>query len=255
MSSTTILSVEGVGKTFGGFRALNDVTVKIREKSIHALIGPNGAGKSTLINVISGRLTPTCGHVIFRGESIGGRPAHETARRGVARSFQITSIFGSASVFENVQIALLAQNGLCTRMFSESRSLLRDEAFSFLESVKLTEQANRVAGELAAGDRKRLEFAIALAGNPRVMLLDEPTAGMSPAERTIIANIIRSINQERGVAVFFTEHDIDMVFSIADRVTVLHQGTCIADDTPVAVRMDRRVQEVYLGEEEDADLY
>jgi len=195
------------------------------------------------------------GKVIFRGESIDGRPAHDTARRGIARSFQITSIFGSFSVLENVQTALLAQKGLCTRMFSDAHSLLRSDAHSLLESVKLADQAHRVAGELAAGDRKRLEFAIAMAGSPQLMLLDEPTAGMSPDERTIIANIIRSINQERGVAVFFTEHDIDMVFSIADRITVLHQGTCIADDTPVAVRADRRVQEVYLGEEEDAELH
>ena len=255
MSSTAILSVEGVGKTFAGFRALSDVNLQVKENSIHALIGPNGAGKSTLLNVISGHIAPTTGQVLYRGKPISGRPPHDTARQGVARSFQITSIFGGFSVFENVQTALLAQHGLCTRMFQRAAPMLREEALSLLAMVRLDDQADRVAGELAAGDRKRLEFAIALAGQPKVMLLDEPTAGMSPDERIIVMNIIRSINKDRGVAVLFTEHDIDMVFAIADRITVLHQGSCLADGTPAAVRADRRVQEVYLGEDEDAAVH
>lgn len=255
MSSTAILSIEGVGKTFAGFRALSDVNLRVQENSVHALIGPNGAGKSTLLNVVSGHIAPTTGQVLYRGKPISGRQPHDTARQGVARSFQITSIFSGFSVFENVQTALLAQQGLCTRMFQRAEPMLREDALSLLEMVRLDDQADRVAGELAAGDRKRLEFAIALAGQPKVMLLDEPTAGMSPDERIIIMNIIRSINQERGVAVLFTEHDIDMVFAIADRITVLHQGSCLADGTPAAVRADRRVQEVYLGEDEDAAVH
>lgn len=254
--SDAILSIEGIGKSFSGFHALSRVNLQLRDRSVHALIGPNGAGKSTLLNVVSGHLAPTAGQVLFRGSPICGRPPHETARRGIARSFQITSIFPGFTVFENVQMALLAQQGLCSRMFRSAASMERDEAQSLLHLVRLDGQAERTAGELAAGDRKRLEFAIAMAGKPAVMLLDEPTAGMSPDERAVVINLIRRINVERGVAVLFTEHDIDMVFAIADRITVLHQGSCIADGAPQSVRADRRVQEVYLGEgNEDAALH
>jgi branched-chain amino acid transport system ATP-binding protein len=250
---SAILSIEGIGKNFGGFHALSQVDLQVADRSVHALIGPNGAGKSTLLNVVSGHLAPSAGQVLFRGRPICGRPPHETARRGVARSFQITSIFGGFTVFENVQMALLAQHGLCTRMFRSAAPMKRDEAYALLQLVRLDGQAERIAGQLAAGDRKRLEFAIAMAGTPAVMLLDEPTAGMSPDERAIVIGLIRQINQERGVAVLFTEHDIEMVFAIADRITVLHQGSCIADGAPEDVRADRRVQEVYLGEDQEGD--
>ncbi|MDB6001490.1 MAG: transporter related [Rhizobacter sp.] len=253
--SNAILSINGIAKTFGGFRALSDVNLKVAENSIHALIGPNGAGKSTLLNVVSGQMAPTAGQVTFRGEPVCGRPPHETARRGMARSFQITSIFSGFTVFQNVQMALLAQRGLCNNLFSRAEPMMRDDARSLLQLVRLNDQAQRIAGELAAGDRKRLEFAIAMAGEPKLMLLDEPTAGMSPDERAIVVSLIRSINETRGVAVLFTEHDIEMVFSIADRITVLHQGCCLAEGTPEAVRADSRVQEVYLGEEHDAALH
>lgn len=254
MSARDVLTIEDVHKSFGGFRALNGVNLCLRENSVHALIGPNGAGKSTLLNVVSGHYSASAGQVLYCGETISGRPPHEIARRGLARSFQITSIFAGFSVFENVQIALLAQHGQCTRMFCRAAPMLRGEALSLLQLVRLDDQAWRIAAELAAGDRKRLEFAIALACQPKVMLLDEPTAGMSPDERAIVINIIRSINKTRGVAVLFTEHDIEMVFAIADRITVLHQGSCIIDGTPEDVRADRRVQEVYLGEDGDAAL-
>lgn len=251
MSSIGILTVDGVTKTFHGFHALSDVNLQLREHSIHALIGPNGAGKSTLLNVISGHLPPTRGRVLHQGRSISGRPPHEIARRGLSRSFQITSIFGSFSVFDNVQMALMAQRGMCTRLFARAAPLLREEASALLRLVHLDADAQRTAGELAAGDRKRLEFAIAMAGEPNVMLLDEPTAGMSPDEREIVINIIRSINETRGVAVLFTEHDIEMVFAIADHITVLHEGACLADGRPQDVRANPRVQEVYLGEDQD----
>ena len=249
--NTAILTIEGIGKNFGDFSALSQVNMQVQEGSIHALIGPNGAGKSTLLNVVSGHLAPSRGRILFRGSLISNRPPHETARRGVARSFQITSIFAGFSVFENVQTALLAQHGLCTQMFRQAAPMMYEEANALLQLVQLDNQVQRIAGELAAGDRKRLEFAIAMAGQPKVMLLDEPTAGMSPEERSIVINLIRSINRERGVAVLFTEHDIEMVFAIADQITVLHQGSCIADGVPEAVRADRRVQEVYLGEEDE----
>jgi branched-chain amino acid transport system ATP-binding protein len=255
MNSSVILAIEEITKTFGGFRALNGVNLALRENSVHALIGPNGAGKSTLLNVVSGHFAPTAGQVYYRGKSIGGRPPHETVRLGLVRSFQITSIFTGFSVFENVQVALLAQHGLCTRMFRRATPIMREETKSLLRLVRLDDQAPRIAGELAAGDRKRLEFAIAMAGEPKLMLLDEPTAGMSQDERAVVIKLIRSINQTRGVAVLFTEHDIDMVFAIADHISVLHQGSCIFDGTPEAVRADRLVQEVYLGEDLDAQLH
>ncbi len=255
MSAPDILAIEDVAKSFGGFLALSGVNLRLGENSVHALIGPNGAGKSTLLNVVSGHHKPSAGQVLYCGEAISGRPPYEIARRGLARSFQITSIFAGFTVFENVQCALLAQHGQCTRMFCRAAPRLRDEAVSLLKLVQLDDQAWRISGELAAGDRKRLEFAIAMAGQPKVMLLDEPTAGMSPDGRTIIINIIRLINKTRGVAVLFTEHDIEMVFAIADHITVLHQGSCIADGTPEDVRADRRVQEIYLGEDGDAALH
>jgi branched-chain amino acid transport system ATP-binding protein len=252
VSTAAILSIENVSKLFGDFRALSGVSLDMAPNKIHALIGPNGAGKSTLLNVVSGHLAPTAGKVRYLGAVISGRPPHEIARRGVARSFQITSIFPRFTALRNVQMALLAQRGHCGEMFRSAAAMMRDEASALLALVHLGDDAERIAGELAAGDRKRLEFAIALAGDPQVMLLDEPTAGMSPDERAVVIGIIRAIRADRGVSVLFTEHDVEMVFTIADRITVLHQGACIAEGTPEDVRGNRRVQDVYLGEGQDA---
>ena len=249
-----ILSVNGIEKRFGDFKALGGVDMVIHEGEIHGLIGPNGAGKSTFINVISGNLAPTRGQVIFKDEVISGRPPHELASKGIARSFQITSIFPGYTVFQNVQLALMAQRGRCGNWFSKAAPMLRDEAAELLATVGLHAHLQRIAGELAAGDRKRLEFAISLAGKPSLLLLDEPTAGMSPGERTIVIDIIRLLNASHGVAVLFTEHDIDMVFSIAHRITVLHQGEKLAEGSAAAVRANARVQEVYLGEDAHAEV-
>lgn len=250
----SILRVESVEKRFGAFRALGGANLCLAEGEIHGLIGPNGAGKSTFINVISGHLAPTRGRVIFRDEVISGLPAHEVVRRGVARSFQITSIFPGYSVFQNVQLALMARRGRCGNWFSLAAPMLRDETAQLLASVGLQSHQQRIAGELAAGDRKRLEFAIALAGKPSLLLLDEPTAGMSPAERAIVIDIIRSLNRDHGVSVLFTEHDIEMVFAVAHRITVLHQGEKLAEGTAAQVRANARVQEVYLGEDLHAEV-
>jgi branched-chain amino acid transport system ATP-binding protein len=250
--SGAILQLRGVGKMFDLFRAVSNMSLEVATGEIHALIGPNGAGKSTVLNMVAGAFRPTSGEILFRDRSIVGLPPHEIVHAGIARSFQITSIFPRIPVIENVRIALMARQGRCSSLFAPARSMLHEEALALLAQVQMEDQLGRAAGELAAGDRKRLEFAMALAGAPQLMLLDEPTAGMSHEERALVTAIIRDINVRRGVTVLFTEHDIDMVFSTAHRITVMHQGAKLAEGTPSEVRSDRRVRETYLGEAEHA---
>jgi branched-chain amino acid transport system ATP-binding protein len=243
-----ILQLRGVGKMFDLFRAVSNMSLDVAAGEIHALIGPNGAGKSTVINMVAGGFRPTAGEILFRGRSIVGLPPHEIVQAGVARSFQITSIFTKIPVLEKVRVALMARQGRCRSPFAPAKSMLQDDAVALLAQVQMEHELDRPAGELAAGDRKRLEFAMALAGDPQLMLLDEPTAGMSHEERALVTTIIRDINVRRGVTVLFTEHDIDMVFSTAHRITVMHQGAKLAEGAPSEVRGDRRVREIYLGE-------
>ncbi|WP_342641050.1 ABC transporter ATP-binding protein [Rhodoligotrophos ferricapiens] len=246
--SEAVLDIRGVTKTFGGFKALSDMNLTLYKGEILALIGPNGAGKSTLLNVASGALRPTSGDVVYNGASIAGLAPHRLVHLGIARSFQITSIFPRLTAAENVRVALMARRGLCARFLQPARNLLRDEVQHLLEQVRMAQRGDRLAGELAAGDRKRLEFAVALAGNPSVVLLDEPTAGMSAAERALVVDVVRDLNARSAVSLLFTEHDIDMVFALAQRIAVMHQGSKIAEGNPAEVRANPRVQEVYLGE-------
>jgi len=249
-----ILVAESLSKSFGGFKALEGVSLDLRRGQIHAIIGPNGAGKSTFLNVVSGLLAPNAGEVHYAGQRITKLPPHRRARMGLARSFQITSIFTGFTVYENVQLALMAQTGDCRRPFSLTGNRHRERALNLLAQVQIADMERRLAGELAAGDRKRLEFAIALAGDPQVLLLDEPTAGMSGAERTIVVDIMRGLAEKQNIGVLFTEHDIDMVFDNAETITVMHQGKRLAQGAPRAVREDARVREVYLGEATHADV-
>ncbi|GAA4338412.1 ABC transporter ATP-binding protein [Variovorax defluvii] len=250
----TLLSARGIVKRFAGFCALDGVDLDVTQGAIHGLIGPNGAGKSTFINVLAGQLRPSEGQIRLRGDSLVGLAPHEVVRRGVARSFQITSIFPGYTVYQNVQIALMAHAGHCGHWLRPAAPTLREETERLLETSNLLPDRARVAGELAAGDRKRLEFAISLASQPALLLLDEPTAGMSPSERAMVTETILRLNRELGMTVLFTEHDIEMVFGTAQRVTVLHQGRKLAEGAPRAVRSDARVQEVYLGGEAHAEL-
>jgi branched-chain amino acid transport system ATP-binding protein len=243
-----MLELIGLTKFFGQFRAVHDLNLALRPGEIRAIIGPNGAGKSTVLHMIAGTSPLSAGDVKWHGKSIVGRPSHWIARAGIARSFQITSVFPDFTVFENVQIALLAGRGQCRSLVRPIRNLLRDEVVALLAQVRILEYTDRTVGELAAGDRKRVEFAIALAGQPRLMLLDEPTAGMSPEERSVVIDVIRDINQQRHVTVLFTEHDIDMVFAVAQNITVMNQGELLAEGTPSEVRRNSRVREVYLGQ-------
>lgn len=247
-----ILVADGLSKYFGGFRALDGVSLDLLRGEIHAIIGPNGAGKSTFLNVVSGLFPPNSGEIRYNGDRIDHVPPHRRARMGIARSFQITSIFTGLSVAHNVQLAIMAQRGDCWQPFRIAGQRYWAEALEFLDSVGLAEMAARPSGELSAGDRKRLEFAIALAGDPKVLLLDEPTAGMSNSERAIVVDIIRRLAAERNIGILFTEHDIEMVFGNADRITVLHQGSLLVHGDPKSVRDDPRVREVYLGEGHDA---
>jgi branched-chain amino acid transport system ATP-binding protein len=243
-----VLEVQDVRRAFGGVRAVDGVSFALTPGEIRALIGPNGAGKSTFFNILGGQLRADAGDVRWRGRSIMGLPPHTIWRLGISRTFQITATFATLTALENVQVARLSHVG-------ESRALLAPAARreivpsrTLLEQVGLGEHAARPAGVLAYGDLKKLELAIALANDPALLLLDEPTAGMAPGERGALMALTTRIARERGLTVLFTEHDMDVVFAVADRIMVLHQGRVIADGDPAAVRANPQVQAVYLGE-------
>jgi branched-chain amino acid transport system ATP-binding protein len=243
-----MLEVHALTKSFGGFLAVSEVSLAVSEGQIAAVIGPNGAGKSTLFNLITGHLRPTAGRVVVDGRDITGVQPHRICRLGMGRSFQRTNIFPKLTVFENVQAALLAHRGLGRNFWSRSEALCRDESASLLASIGLADQAQAVAGTLAYGNQKQLELGIALAGDPKILLLDEPTAGMSAGETHETIALLERIAKARGLTLLFTEHDMAVVFSIAQKIAVMHQGRIIADGSPAAVRADPNVRRVYLGE-------
>ena len=243
-----MLEVRSLSKSFGGFRAVAEVDFAVPEGQIAAVIGPNGAGKSTLFNLITGHLLPTAGQVFIDGRDITGVRPHRICGMGVGRSFQRANIFPKLSVFENVQAALLAHRGQGRNFWSRSQALCRQESETLLASIGLAAQAQAVAGTLAYGNQKQLELGIALASDPKILLLDEPTAGMSAGETHETIALIERIARERGLTLLFTEHDMAVVFSIAQQIAVMHQGRIIADGTPAAVRADPEVRRVYLGE-------
>ena len=245
-----VLETRGLSKSFGGVRAVSGVDLAMPRGEIRALIGPNGAGKTTFFNMLTGQLIADAGEVRFKGERLSGLPPHAVWRRGVSRTFQITATFATLTALDNVRVGRLSHLGKTYAMLESSRGLQADEARALLDQVGLAEQADRVAAVLAYGDLKKLELAVALANDPEVLLLDEPTAGMAPAERGALMALAERIARARGLTVLFTEHDMDVVFSVADRIMVLHQGRVIAEGPPAAVRADAQVQRVYLGEAE-----
>jgi len=245
-----VLETRGLSKSFGGVRAVSGVDLAMPRGEIRALIGPNGAGKTTFFNMLTGQLIADAGEVRFKGERLSGLPPHAVWRRGVSRTFQITATFATLTALDNVRVGRLSHLGKTYAMLESSRSLQADEARALLDQVGLAEQADRVAAVLAYGDLKKLELAVALANDPEVLLLDEPTAGMAPAERGALMALAERIARARGLTVLFTEHDMDVVFAIADRIMVLHQARVIADGAPAAVRADPQAQRVYLGEDE-----
>ncbi len=243
----TILAVTGLSKSFGGVAAVQDVAFAVAAGEMLALIGPNGAGKSTCFNMVGGQLRPDAGAVTLDGRPITGLSPRAVWRRGVGRTFQITATFASMTVQENVQMALLSAAGQIATWWRPARTRFAAEARALLDQVGLAAQAERGAGVLAYGDLKRLELAVALSNAPRLLLMDEPTAGMAPAERTALMALTRRLASERGLAVLFTEHDMDVVFGTSDRILVLNRGVLIAEGPPAAIRNDPRVRAVYLG--------
>jgi branched-chain amino acid transport system ATP-binding protein len=243
----TVLAVRNLAKSFGGVQAVAGVSFDVEAGQMLALIGPNGAGKTTCFNMLNGQLRPDGGSVSFEGRDITGLPPRRVWRLGVGRTFQITATFASMTVAENVQMALLSHHRRLAGLWAPAARLYQDEALALLAEVGMADQATRACGVLAYGDLKRVELAVALANAPRLLLMDEPTAGMAPRERVDLMALTARIARERAIAVLFTEHDMDVVFAHADRLIVLSRGRLIAEGPPAAVRQDKAVQDVYLG--------
>jgi branched-chain amino acid transport system ATP-binding protein len=241
------LSVVSLRKSFGAVRAVDDISFKVGAGEFLALIGPNGAGKTTCFNIINGQLRPDAGAVHFEDSDILKLPPRQICRRGIGRTFQIAATFGSMTVAENVQMALIAHGGETYRLWRPAASYHRTRALDLLRQVGMHEAADRPCRELAYGDVKRVELAIALATAPRLLLMDEPTAGMAPRERNDMIALVKRLVVERGISVLFTEHSMDVVFAFADRIIVMARGRLIADGDAKTVRADPVVQQVYFG--------
>jgi branched-chain amino acid transport system ATP-binding protein len=242
-----MLEALDIRKSFGGFTAIGGVSLDVPAHGVTAVIGPNGAGKSTLFNLLTGHLHADSGSVSFEGRDITGARPYAICRMGIGRSFQHTNIFKKLTVFENVQAALIAHGGDSPNFWGRASDLYRNETMQILESLHLADQADAVSDSLSHGNQKQIELGIALASNPKLLLLDEPTAGMSATETRDAIRLLERIVAERKLSLLFTEHDMDVVFSIAQKIAVLHQGKLIAQGSPTQVRADAEVRRVYLG--------
>jgi branched-chain amino acid transport system ATP-binding protein len=243
----SLLKVCGLGKSFGGVRAVDDVNFELAPGELLALIGPNGAGKSTTFNMVNGQLRADTGSILLDGHELIGKTPREIWRLGVSRTFQIAETFASLTVVENVQMALLSADRKLFAMWRRAADHQRERALALLDQVSMKAQADRPCSVLAYGDVKRVELAIAMANDPKLLLMDEPTAGMAPKERNNLMALTKELVIDRGMAVLFTEHSMDVVFAYADRMIVLARGRLIAEGKPLAVRYDPKVQEVYFG--------
>lgn len=243
-----MLEISGLRKAFGGFVATRDVGLTVERGEIAAVIGPNGAGKSTLFNLITGHIRPDAGRVLLEGRDITGAAPHLICRLGMGRSFQRANIFPKLTAFENVQAAVIAHRGAATNLWSASDNVFREETEMLLDSLGLLPQAQTIGGTLSYGNQKQLELGIALAAEPKILLLDEPTAGMSSIETAETIQLIQRIAAERELTLLFTEHDMEVVFAISHKIAVLHQGRIIAVGHPKEVRADPEVRRIYLGE-------
>jgi branched-chain amino acid transport system ATP-binding protein len=247
VTAPAILALDGVRRHFGAVLAVNGVTLSVAPRERRAIIGPNGAGKTTLFNMITGHLAPTAGRILFDGEPIAGLPPYAVARRGISRSFQRTNLFPRLSVRENLRLAAAARGrGSYDLLGSVSRRWVpMERARSVAEAVALTDRLDALAGELSYGEQRQLEIGVALATDPKLLLLDEPTAGMSPEETQRMTELLAGL--PRAITLLIIEHDMDVVFTLADRITVLHHGELLVEGTVAEVRADPRVYDVYLG--------
>ena len=244
-----LLTVRGLVKSFDALMAVFEVDFNLPKNEIRAIIGPNGAGKTTFFNLLTGHLSPTRGKIVFRGEDITGLSPAKISRKGMSRSFQVTNIFPNFSALENIRIAVQSRNRFHNPLMHVSRlKEERKKAEEILELVGLKEMAESLAPNLSHGDQRHLEIGIALATNPILLLLDEPTAGMSPAETTATAKLIKRIAREERLTIIIVEHDMAVVMEVADTISVFHQGSIIAEGSPDAIRKDEKVQEAYLKE-------
>ncbi len=248
-----ILEVKNINKRFGGLQALGDVNLSIQENTVHAIIGPNGAGKSTLLNVLVGKLIPDTGSVMFDGQSVLGRKPHEINQMGISRVFQTPEIFGDLTVMENVMIPCFARRDGSFRMHAfetvEQENGIIEEAEHMLNDVNMLEKQDMHAASLSRGDKRRLEMAMCLVQQPKLLLLDEPTAGMARADTNNTIDLLKHIKASRDITMVIIEHDMNVVFSLAERITVLAQGTPLVEDTPDNIKGHPKVREAYLGEQ------
>ena len=245
--SAPLLQVNNLGKSFGGVKAVDGISFDLSPGELLALIGPNGAGKTTTFNMVNGQLHADQGSIQLQGQELVGRKPRDIWRQGVGRTFQIAETFASLTVVENVQMALLSADRKLFAMWRRAADHQRERALALLDQVSMKAQADRPCSVLAYGDVKRVELAIAMANDPKLLLMDEPTAGMAPKERNNLMALTKDLVLDRGMAVLFTEHSMDVVFAYADRMIVLARGRLIAEGQPLAVRDDPKVQEVYFG--------
>jgi branched-chain amino acid transport system ATP-binding protein len=250
-----ILEVKNVNKRFGGLQALGDVNLSIAENTVHAIIGPNGAGKSTLLNVLVGKLIPDTGSVMFDGQSVLGRKPYEINQMGISRVFQTPEIFGDLTVLENMMIPIFAKRDGSFRMHAiesvGSERAVIEQAEQMLESLNMADQRHNHSASMSRGNKRRLEIGMCLAQEPRLLLLDEPTAGMARADTNNTIDLLKQISDERDITIAIIEHDMHVVFSLAERITVLAQGSPLVEDTPDKIKGHPKVREAYLGESAD----
>jgi len=242
-----VLQVKSLTKTFGGFKAVNNANLDVKKGEIIAVIGPNGAGKTTLFNLITGIIKPDSGRVLFKGEDITGLPPYKVCKKGISRSFQVVNVFQRRSVFENVQVAVLAREKKTWNLFTPSKKLVIEETTRILDSVGLTDKGDDISGALSHGDRKVLEIAMALGGSPEFLILDEPTAGMAAEETDRCIDLIKQLSEKMGLTILFCEHDMELVFSISNRIMVMVRGSTIIQGSCEEVRCNEAVQDAYLG--------
>jgi len=244
-----MLRVEEIDKSFGGLMAVNGVSFQIEKGELSSIIGPNGAGKTTLFNLLTGHLSPDKGRILFKEREVTGLSPHGICNLGIGRSFQRTNIFPRLSAFDNVQVAVMSWGRKSSNIFLRAQKMLREETNEILESVGLGDKEEMTAGLLAHGDQRRLEIGIALGSHPELLLLDEPTAGMSPEESGRTVELIQRLARERGLTLVFIEHDMNVIFRISEKIRVMHMGSIIAEGRPEEVRANEDVQRIYLAEE------